>query len=87
MKVFINKGVDGLIIVPCEGAEKPVADLVESGFPVVLIDRTFDNIDVSSVTLNNIKATFIAVSELVRQAISTGEKRTYANLLLTIGCA
>ena len=67
VKVFINKGVDGLIIVPCEGAEKPVADLVESGFPVVLIDRTFDNIDVSSVTLNNIKATFIAVSELVRQ--------------------
>lgn len=67
VKVFMNKGVDGLIIVPCEGAEKPVADLVESGFPVVLIDRTFDNIDVSSVTLNNVKATAIAVNELVRQ--------------------
>ena len=67
VKVFVNKGVDGLIIVPCEGAEKPVADLVESGFPVVLIDRTFDNIDVSSVTLNNVKATSIAVNELVRQ--------------------
>lgn len=67
VKVFMNKGVDGIIIVPCEGAEKPVADLVESGFPVVLIDRTFDNIDVSSVTLNNVKATAIAVNELVRQ--------------------
>ena len=67
IKVFINKGVDGLIIVPCEGAEQSILGLVSEGFPVVLIDRTFDNIDVSSVTLNNVKATSIAVSELVKQ--------------------
>lgn len=70
VKVFINKGVDGLIIVPCEGAEKVIADLINANFPVVLIDRTFDDIDVSSVTLNNIKATSIAVNELVRNGYS-----------------
>lgn len=67
IKVFINKGVDGLIIVPCEGAEQAISDLIADGFPVVLIDRTFDNIDVSSVTLNNVKATSIAVNELIKQ--------------------
>ena len=70
VKVFINKGVDGLIIVPCEGAEKVISDLINANFPVVLIDRTFDDIDVSSVTLNNIKATSIAVNELVRNGYS-----------------
>lgn len=65
IKVFQNKGVEGLIIVPCEGAEASISELVESGFPIVLIDRSFDNINVSSVTLNNIKATSLAVNELV----------------------
>lgn len=67
VNVFINKGVDGLIIVPCEGAGQCVSELVQDNFPLVLIDRTFDDVDVSSVTLNNVKATSIAVNELVRQ--------------------
>jgi LacI family transcriptional regulator len=54
-----------LIIVPCEGAESLISELVASGFPLVLIDRSFDDINVSSVTLNNIKATTLAVNELV----------------------
>ena len=71
IKVFINKGVEGLIIVPCEGAEESIRELVLSDFPLVLLDRSFDNINVSSVTLNNIKATTIAVHELV----SSGYKK------------
>lgn len=65
IKVFLSKGIDGLIIVPCEGSEKVIEELVESRFPLVLLDRTFENLNVSSVTLNNIKATSIAVNELV----------------------
>ena len=71
IKVFQNKGVEGLIIVPCEGAESLISELVTSGFPIVLIDRSFDNVNVSSVTLNNIKATSLAVNELV----ASGYKR------------
>ena len=63
IKVFLNKGVEGLIIVPCEGAESSISELVMSGFPLVLIDRSFDDINVSSVTLNHIKATSLAVNE------------------------
>ena len=67
VKVFLNKGVDGLIIVPCEGSEDCIRGLVEQKIPLVLIDRTFDNIDVSSVALNNVKAISIAVAELAKE--------------------
>ncbi len=65
--VFINKGVDGFIIVPCEGSEVLIRKLLETQFPVVLIDRTYGNMNVSSVTLDNMKATGLAVKELYMQ--------------------
>lgn len=65
VNVFLNKGVDGFIIVPCEGSEKVIKKLLELKVPVVLIDRNYENLDVSSVTLNNRKAMTLAVDELV----------------------
>ncbi len=65
--VFINKGVDGFIIVPCEGSEKLISKLLNTGIPVVLVDRTYNNLNVSSVTLDNMKATALAVQELFNQ--------------------
>jgi Transcriptional regulators len=65
--VFINKGVDGFIIVPCEGSEKIIKKLIDFKIPVVLIDRTYEDLDVSSVTLNNKKAISLAVKELYSQ--------------------
>lgn len=65
--VFISKGVDGFIIVPCEGSECVISKLIDLNIPVVLIDRTFKNLDVSSVTLNNRKAIELAVDELYKQ--------------------
>lgn len=67
IEVFINKGVDGFIIVPCEGSEKMIGKLVEGKIPVVLIDRALPGIEVSSVTLNNRKAMSLAVNELYAQ--------------------
>ena len=65
--VFLNKGVDGFIMVPCEGSEDVVRKLLENNVPVVLIDRNFEGMDVSSVTLNNRKAVSLAVGELYSQ--------------------
>ena len=36
---LINKGVDGLIIVPCDNSEKSIASLVNNNIPIVLFDR------------------------------------------------
>ncbi len=77
ISVFRNKGVDGLIIVPCEGSEETVRKLIEAQMPVVLLDRTFDTLDVSSVILNNKKATAMAVNALLDQGYRKIELVSY----------
>ncbi len=63
--VFLNKGVDGLIIVPCDGSEKLIEKLQNTNIPFVLIDRYFKNLEVSYSCLNNIKATKLATQHLI----------------------
>ena len=62
---LINKGVDGLIIVPCENSEKSIASLVDNNVPIVLFDRYFPEINVSYVALNNYNATYTATKYLL----------------------
>ena len=38
---LINKGVDGLIIVPCDNSEKSIASLVNNNIPIVLFGPLF----------------------------------------------
>jgi len=65
--VLLNKGVDGFIIVPCDGSQDIIKELHESGTPVVLIDRYFPEMDLSFSCLNNVKATELAVRHLIEQ--------------------
>jgi len=65
--VLLNKGVDGLIIVPCDGSEKLIEQLHEKNIPMVLLDRYFPNLDVSSSCLNNYNATQLATKHLIGQ--------------------
>lgn len=62
---LINKGVDGLIIVPCENSEKSIASLVNNNVPIVLFDRYFPDINVSYVALNNFNAAYISTQYLL----------------------
>lgn len=65
--VLLNKGVDGLIVVPCDGSEPVIKKLHESNTPLVLIDRSFPNLDVSFSCLNNYKATILTTEHLIEQ--------------------
>ena len=82
--VFLNKGVDGFIIVPCEKSVHVIRRLVEAKVPVVLIDRTYADLDVSSVTLNNRKATMLAVDELYGQGFRKIRFITYHTTISNI---
>ena len=62
---LINKGVDGLIIVPCEGSERIIASLVYDNVPIVLFDRYFSDINVSYVALNNLNASYVLTKHLL----------------------
>ena len=68
---LINKGVDGLIIVPCENSEKSVTALVENNVPIVLFDRYFPDIHVSYVALNNFQAAYTATKHLLELGYAT----------------
>ena len=65
--VMLDKGVAGLIIVPCEGSQDAIANLHERNIPVVLIDRYFPELDVSYSCLNNYNATKLATTHLIEQ--------------------
>ena len=65
--VLLSKGVDGLIIVPCDGSEGIIKELHDSNTPLVLIDRNFPNLDVSFSCLNNFKATELTTRHLIEQ--------------------
>ena len=62
---LINKGVDALIIVPCEGSEKVIASLAYNNIPIVLFDRYFSEINVSYVALNNFNASYLLTRHLL----------------------
>lgn len=61
--VFLAKGVDGLMIVPCEKSEKAIVAAAEK-LPVVLLDRYIEGAEIDSVVLNNRKAMRLAVESL-----------------------
>jgi len=69
LNTFLNRQVDGYIIVPTEGTSKQVSNLLKRKRPVVLIDRYFPEISCSHVVLNNFQATFDATSYFLNRGL------------------
>ncbi len=67
IEVMLDKGVAGLIIVPCEGSQEIIDELHKKNVPVVLIDRYFPELEVSYSCLNNFNATKLATLHLIEQ--------------------
>ncbi|GHT61174.1 LacI family transcriptional regulator [Bacteroidia bacterium] len=67
INVLKNKSVDGFIIVPTEHGEPFIQNLVERNFPLVLVDRYFPKLKVSSVTVDNYNASKKAVRNLIER--------------------
>ncbi len=64
IRTFISKGVDGLIIVPCQKSERIIEQLLETNLPVVLLDRDVEHFSVNRVVLDNESACSEAVCRL-----------------------
>lgn len=65
--ILLNKGVEGLIIVPCDGSKNLIQRLFDINFPTVLLDRYFPDIDLSSSCVDNYGATELATTHLLMQ--------------------
>lgn len=62
---MINRGIDGLIIVPCDGSKQLLNNLLERKIPLVLLDRYIPDVDATYVCLNNRKAGYDATRHLL----------------------
>lgn len=52
-QAFVDRRVDGMILAPSGGLEGLLADEVARGFPVVVVDRAVDDLDVDQVLSTN----------------------------------
>jgi LacI family transcriptional regulator len=64
---FLNRKVDGFIIVPVENAEVELSKIIREKIPIVLLDRSFPGINISHVLLDNFRATFDATNCLIEK--------------------
>jgi LacI family transcriptional regulator len=71
IEILRDRRVDGLILSPVHVTSRHLVALREEGLPFVLVDRTIDGLDVSSVVTDSIAGMGLAVDHLV----SRGHRR------------
>lgn len=82
VKTFLNRQVDGFIIVPSEGCSPQIESLQKKEIPVVLIDRHFPVLTSNYVILDNYRATFDATSYLIANGCRRIEMVAYKSTLI-----
>ncbi|MGV8096805.1 MAG: LacI family DNA-binding transcriptional regulator [Mangrovibacterium sp.] len=65
--IFLNRKVDGFIIVPIDNSKDKLNAILENRIPLVLIDRSVPGVNASHVVLDNFKATYDATNYLISQ--------------------
>jgi LacI family transcriptional regulator len=84
IKSLLEKRVDGLIIASVGQEFSHIQKIRDTQFPLVMIDRCFDSLDIDSVSVDNVKGALFAVNHLINEghtriAFIQGLPGTYAN--------
>lgn len=66
-RTFLDRQVDGLILLPPEGAEKQIMQLQKANFPFVIVDRYFEGINAHYVNVDNFGASYNAVELFIKR--------------------
>jgi LacI family transcriptional regulator len=67
IKLLKSRQVDGLIITPTEGSENLIQDLIKYNIPLVLVDRSYPDLPVNSVLINNYEISYKSTEQLIQQ--------------------
>lgn len=81
IRALVNRGVDGVIAVPCENSAGVVSELSEHKFAMVMVDRYFPELNVSAVVLNNVEASSMVTKHLIEQGYKNIEYVTFRSEL------
>ncbi len=63
--MYRDRHVDGYIIIPPDGIDKEIKDLIASGKPVVVLDRYIEDASIDYITVNNQESVYEAVKKLI----------------------
>lgn len=74
---FIDKGVDGFLIVPCEHSQETVDYIIKSQIPFVVMDRRDMDLPAPKIVLDNIQAMSHAVELLLAKGLKKIEMISY----------
>jgi LacI family transcriptional regulator len=61
------RNTEGLVIAPCSQNAKNIKKLHDQGFPVVCIDRYFENLDIPYVSTDNYEGAIMGTQHLIEQ--------------------
>lgn len=84
VELLISKGVDGFIVMPVGTTFSHIKKLMDDYIPLVLLDRSFDDLDTSSVVVDNYTGAYKATEYLISMghskiAVIQGLPDTYTN--------
>ena len=84
IKSLLEKRVDGLIIASVGQDFSHIQKIRDAEIPIVMVDRCFDDLDVDSVSVDNMNGALLAVNHLIKEghtriAFIQGLPGTYAN--------
>jgi len=62
---LISRNIEGLMIIPCGDQWDHITDLQERGFPIVCIDRYFEELNLPYVSTDNFEGAYIGTKHLL----------------------
>lgn len=65
IQVMMAERVDGLLITPVQSSRKALEEVLESGFPVVLMGRYFSDLDAPFVVTDDVQGAAMAIEHLI----------------------
>lgn len=86
IKELLELNIHGLILLPSSSKylSPIILDLASQQFPMVMIDRTLDNLPISSITTNNIEAAEIITTHLIELGHKNIGLLTSSNLVSSV---
>ena len=66
LDILKSESIDGMIVAPVHGRDQKVAHLVQSGLPIVCIDRGLTGVEADVVLVDNQQGAYDAVSHLIK---------------------
>jgi len=71
IQLFYDRQIDGFIIAPTEGLKDVIQNLLKNNVPIVLFDRTIEDLETNYVISENIEGTFLGTQSLFMDCDAT----------------